>query len=92
MARFTLQVGYWNVRGVRSRLTEVEKLATVLDVFGLAEVRIANERDFELLGFDIRFGGPGTWGSSVHQAFCTSSLVSCRTIRWLVWGCGAGLG
>ena len=48
-----LSIGYWNVRGNRSRALEIEKFTDRYDVLLLQEARLRENNTFTLTEFDI---------------------------------------
>jgi len=53
MASFPFTVSFWNVRGLRSRVAEVEALSQWVDICGLGESRLCADLEYELPGFSV---------------------------------------
>ena len=94
MAPFQYTISYWNVRGLRSRMVEVEVLSKWVDVFGLGETRLHTDTPFELPGFNV-FRNNGGCGvllgvrqSVPHRPFQIADCPGGIAVAAQVWSCG----
>ena len=53
LLELNLMIGYWNVRGIKSRRFEVEKYAERYDIIILQETLLKPHDDYELPGFVV---------------------------------------
>jgi len=94
MAPFPYTISYWNVRGLRSRMVEVEIMSKFVDICGLGETRLHTDTPFELPGFNV-FRNNGGCGvllgvrqSVPHRPVQLADCPGGIAVAAQVWSCG----